>query len=570
MLIVLAVVAVAFPSFADLVFIAGRLPTSDARPLMWMTLEDAQPDRQVELRRVSLGGGRFDHIAVFVLGTTEYIVGGVNTVGLGVVVSIPEDRRSDPHVLRYVADVTTRWLADCYSVADVDIDLPAQLPDPRLEGARWGVIDAQGAAAGFRVENGIAARFDASVTTLGYIVSDTREDDLRRQRFERIAQDLSVNGRLEPRHLIDGMTRDLGRRAVSRGDPTRGHALAGPDAVCAVVIQGAGRGHDPGLSTIWAILGHPVVAPATPVWARTPELPGFFGTGYGLDLNEQARAKRRSVFSLEGVVRDDSLAGLRGYLDPLEDRMWGKWRTNEQFWTTEIPDGGQVAATVRDMLTNIALGYRLCAVGTFSGYVRDGRTKQPIVGATVQYIGQVSGECVSRDGGFYFTPDLQPGEYSLAAYAEDYGNASVLDLRATSDRLVRRDIYMLPRPLTGPHYRLDSLVVLDRQPYGSGNGDGSLGPGEEATLVPYLSNTGDRTGHEVAVELSTDLYYVETLSGSETLPSLVNDGVSQPAPTGFRVRVKANAPPGTMADLRVSIRDNMGCVADHVESVELR
>jgi hypothetical protein len=267
--------------------------------------------------------------------------------------------------------VMKRALGECTTVADFAHLLDA-LPKPLGVEANFGVIDANGGAAFFEVDNFAYHLLDVndpSVAPLGYLVHTNFSftgDPHRGSghiRFETVSElffGASEQGQLDERFILQDASRCL-KHSVTRVQLDAPLPAAGrePQFVpfedfiprystsASVVVQGVRAGEPAQWATMWTILGSPLTSVVLPLWVFAgPDLPRLVrpGADGNAPICSAAIALKHSLFPLirsygERYMNVRALVNTEGTgilqrLRPLEDRVFAETWTRLGAWRT--------------------------------------------------------------------------------------------------------------------------------------------------------------------------------------------------------------------------------------------
>ncbi len=277
--------------------------------------------------------------------------------------------------------VMKRALGQCATLADFE-QLLRDLSKPLGVEANFGVIDAQGGAAFYEVDNFSFRKLDVNdpvIAPLGYLVhtnfsfTGDPERGAGHIRFA-TAQDLffaaEEQGRLDEQFILQEASRCL----VHSLTKTNLWEMMPPDGrkpqfvyfedyiprnstAASVVIQGVKKGEPVDLVTMWTILGSPLTSIAMPLWLSAgPELPRIVlpdksGNAplcnAAMQLKERLFPLKRSYGSrymnLSALINEES-TGILQRLRPLEDRIFREAQAKLAIWRT----GGNAQKEMRE------------------------------------------------------------------------------------------------------------------------------------------------------------------------------------------------------------------------------
>jgi hypothetical protein len=126
-----------------------------------------------------------------------------------------------------------------------------------------------------------------------------------------------------------------------------------------VAIRGVRPGEDPRLTTIYSMIGPPVLSVAYPLWVQAASVPSYLNTGSAVPMYTQVTLRRQRLYGLGGdnpyldsryLIGKDSV-GLFIYTLPLENRILELTDEYLNEWRPEIPSSA-VFRNVQNMLAD--------------------------------------------------------------------------------------------------------------------------------------------------------------------------------------------------------------------------
>jgi len=355
--------------------ISGKV-TADGRPLLWKNRDTSNIHNEVIL----LTEGPLRGVAVVNAGSRKSAWMGMNEAGFCIENSLSKDlatkdKKTGPGNGRFMKQA----LETCKTVADFQKLLDETNQTGRRTLSNFGVIDAQGGAALFETGPTSYTMFDANnpaTAPHGYIV---------RSNFATTARDFPANptpqqlgeiysaerycqacSRLEVQktkgitvdYLIRNLTRDLSGKTGSafpgtvNGSAKKLPAIIKTDntisrttTVSAAVFQGVKPGEDPGLATMWTLLGDPSFSIAVPCWVEVQEIADPLVDDKGAELGEIAITLRAWSKTEDGkAINTEFLPGIWSDLWPVEDNIL---KLTRQFQTARKQHGFSAGAVTR-------------------------------------------------------------------------------------------------------------------------------------------------------------------------------------------------------------------------------
>ena len=369
----IAIVCVWEPAWAcSSAVISGKV-TPDGRPLLWKNRETGH----LRNHMVYVKGEKYDFVADVNSDNfpklKEAWVGSnvagfalMNTQSYNLVRGdIADDDRGPKN-----GEVIYRALEVCATVADFCHFLDTIQKPSGIE-ANFGVIDAQGGAAMFEVDEHSYKMFDANdpnVAPHGYVArtnfSNGGELNLgygyvRYLEVDRVLSKACAMGGITPQLIFTDIARsfrnnilDIDLRSGDFNYPKTSGWFTDQDFIprnntsCSIVVQGVKKGENPELTVLWTILGYPPTGVAVPLWVKD-NLPAM------MSYNEELKAAPLSAASLkladEKVFHFKQGGGTKHYLHwenlynlkgtgimqllmPLEEKIYQEALPMQQQW----------------------------------------------------------------------------------------------------------------------------------------------------------------------------------------------------------------------------------------------
>ncbi len=271
--------------------ISGK-STPDGRSMIWK-LRDTD-DLENSFRYFN--DGKYSYIGLVNSKDTEGINvwGGSNSAGFAIMNSASYNVNVDDTTsLKDMEGVFMKLaLQTCASLQDLE-NLLDTYPKPRGLAAHFGVIDANGGAAFYEVNNQTWTKFDANTDPNGYVLrtnySETGTPDegygfIRRQTAEKIFAEAKQQNRLNYQTVVQEFTRcfyhpvfGLDYREIYENSVPQTEFISSDDMITrhssasSIIVQGVKKGESPDMATIWAQVGFPETCVAIPLWVRGGE-----------------------------------------------------------------------------------------------------------------------------------------------------------------------------------------------------------------------------------------------------------------------------------------------------------
>lgn len=374
LIILLAIFAIAHTSNACTTAVISGKATPDGRSIIWK-LRDTD-DLENSMRYFT--EGKYAYLGLVNSKDTkgENVWGGTNSAGFAIMnsASFNVNEEEDNSPIKDMEGVFMKLaLQTCSSLADFENLLDSQ-PRPMGLAAHFGVIDANGGAAFYEVNNYSWTKFDANETSQGYVLrtnySETGTPDvgygfIRRQTAEKIFADALKQNRLNYRTVLQDFSRcffhpvfgldyrpkyENGRYEsdfISTDDMLTRHGSASN-----ILIQGVKKGESPDMNTLWVQVGFPQTCISMPLWVRggenIPLILQYDKTIRNCPLNQYAMEWKNEVYP---IGRSDGYHYLKmtllvnpqrnGYLQRVEQAENDIFHATEEqldLWRRQSPD----------------------------------------------------------------------------------------------------------------------------------------------------------------------------------------------------------------------------------------
>ena len=291
----IAVICVLEPAWAcSSAVISGKV-TPDGRPLLWKNRETGY----LRNHMAYVKGEKYDFVADvnsdnFPEKKEAWV--GSNVAGFALMNTqsynlVPGDIADNDRGPKN-GEVIYRALEVCATVADFCHFLDTIQKPSGIE-ANFGVIDAQGGAAMFEVDEHSYKMFDANdpnVAPHGYVArtnfSNGGELNLgygyvRYLEVDRVLSKACAMGGITPQLIFTDIARsfrnnilDIDLRSGDFNYPKTSGWFTDQDFIprnntsCSIVVQGVKKGENPELTVLWTILGYPPTGVAVPLWVK--------------------------------------------------------------------------------------------------------------------------------------------------------------------------------------------------------------------------------------------------------------------------------------------------------------
>lgn len=302
--------------------ITGRL-TKDGRPLLVKHRDTGEMNNRVEY----FWGPRFGFLALVDSPSEGGVAwSGANEGGFCIINTASynlKDDDVDDSLMDQEGVLMYKALGVCANLGDFERFLDT-LTRPMGVEANFGVIDAEGGAAYYEVNNDSWTKFDVNdpgVAPEGYYVVTNfsfsgREDEgmgyIRNANANYLFKNGVKKGKLDAQWVFNNISRsfyhsqlgvDLKKdKVVKNGWFIDQDFIPRRSSSASLVFQGVKRGEDPGMTVMWSVLGYPPVGVAVPVIVKLGEkAPAYIlkgAEGNNAEFCDLALGVKRNVFSI--------------------------------------------------------------------------------------------------------------------------------------------------------------------------------------------------------------------------------------------------------------------------------
>ncbi|MDR2473186.1 MAG: hypothetical protein LBD53_06415 [Tannerella sp.] len=264
--------------------------TSDGRPLLWKNRDTDDENNRIAY----LQGKKYAMLALLNSRDKDDTAWtGVNSVGFAIMNTASYNLKDDTVKLADLEGIMMyKALGECKNLADFEQFLD-DYPRPMGVEANFGVIDAEGGAAYYEVNNFRWTKVDANdpkIAPHGYLVYtnfsytgrfNKGEGYVRFQTASELIAHQAPMCDFTPTWIFNHLSRSFYNSVLktdlcdARFSPENAAGWAvdqdfipRKSTMSAIVIQGVKAGENPDLSTMWTILGYPPVGIAAPLWVK--------------------------------------------------------------------------------------------------------------------------------------------------------------------------------------------------------------------------------------------------------------------------------------------------------------
>ncbi|MFA6923687.1 MAG: hypothetical protein WC223_05475 [Bacteroidales bacterium] len=353
------------------VIISGKY-TPDGNPLLWKNRDGDKFQNKI----MYFTDGKYNYTGLVnsIDKTGKEIWCGTNSKGFAIMNAASynlKDINDTTKIMDLEGLFIKKALKTCASLKDFETMLDTMTKPLRVE-ANFGVIDAQGGAAFYEVNNFSVAKFDANdpkISPLGYIVRTNYSFTGRRNidngyiRFataDELFSNAAATNDLTVKYIFKYVARCL-KHSLTKTDLSRNLSdnPEDPDYVyfedyiprysslSSIVIQGVKKGTSPEFTTMWTVLGFPLCSVVIPVWVsggeKLPSLLAAADTSGIAPICNMSLQLKSKCFPITRIVEKKYInrnallnknnTGILQKLSPLEDKifeetenMMSKWR----------------------------------------------------------------------------------------------------------------------------------------------------------------------------------------------------------------------------------------------------
>lgn len=294
LLIIIAILGVNYYSYACTVAVISGKYTKDGRPLLWKNRDTKAIHNQI----MYFEDGKYSYMGLVNSGdiTGKSVWIGQNSTGFAIMNSASYNLNigDNTKLSGLEGQIIKEALATCKTIEDFEKYLD-QLPKPTRLEANFGVIDANGGAAMYELNNNGYVKFDANdakVAPFGYIIrgnysftgsfGEESSGYIRYNTTNDLFYNAMTTNNFDAQFIIQDVTRGLYHSLtkidlykqfgnIPENTPTYTffHDFIGRrSSASACVIQGVKRGENPEFTTLWSVVGFPLTSIAVPTWVK--------------------------------------------------------------------------------------------------------------------------------------------------------------------------------------------------------------------------------------------------------------------------------------------------------------
>jgi hypothetical protein len=269
--------------------ITGKI-TADGRPLLWKHRDTNDENNRMAFFK----GAKYEFLALLNSPDGDDTAWtGSNSAGFSIMNTASYNMKEDTiKKMDQEGVLMFKALSECRNLADFE-KLLNKYPRPMRVEANFGVIDAEGGAAYYEVNNTRWVKVDANdpkIAPNGFLVYTNfsyagRFNEgmgyIRHQTATEILTSQVGIGHITPHWIFNHLSRSyyhsLLKIDLLKADFSPENAsgwaidqdyIPRKSTTATIVIQGVNRGEDPSMTILWTVLGYPPVGLAVPLWVK--------------------------------------------------------------------------------------------------------------------------------------------------------------------------------------------------------------------------------------------------------------------------------------------------------------
>ena len=367
--------------------------TEDGRPIIWKNRDVTNGVQKYCYfpRRNDSHGTTFSFIGNVYSDDTNRVYMGLNEVGFAIINA--NSYNLNDSLGKGIDDGLIMRLAleRCGSLHEFEGLLDETNAEGRKDTWNFGALDAEGNVAMYECANHSYTKFSANDSlqefpgvviraTFSLSGGDNHDGEPRYKRAGFLIKKRLQEQRIDINFILQTLARDLANplddpyplpyNGVQNGRPS-GFILAEDITInrtisrsCGV-IRGVLPGEDPGLSTIYAMIGPPVLSIVYPLWVKAREIPAVLNSGSNVPMYSQILRRIPHLYPMahdnrylnsQYLMGKDSI-GLYSFTLPLEREILFSIEQNLAAWRLESPDPIAVAYVQNSLAESIFDAY---------------------------------------------------------------------------------------------------------------------------------------------------------------------------------------------------------------------
>jgi len=364
--------------------------TMDGRPLIWKNRDVGNEDQRFIYYSAHFRNGvttlaftgdcyRIDTTRIY-MGANEagFAILNSDSYNLGDSLSLGLD---DGTLMRLA-------LETCRTLPDFERFLDSTNATGRLDCWNFACLDSTAACAIYECANFSYTKYDPQASPSGYILRANYSESggSNKTGLDRFKRASSLTGQRILRRPIDAgfilehLARDLGNifddpyplpylECQSDGPPgyiyNYGITICNRSTASAVVIRGIRTGEPASFTTVFAMIGTPILSVAIPLWVKSGEVPYCLSSSVGAPIYQLCAQRRRQLYdnpqaplyiNSRYLLYDDG-GGVYSYTLPLE--AWGisEADRNLDYWQFQQQDADQIRDEQNRIAATIFTGF---------------------------------------------------------------------------------------------------------------------------------------------------------------------------------------------------------------------
>jgi hypothetical protein len=347
--------------------LSGKI-TADGRPLLWKHRDTDNENNRMAFFK----GTKYDFLALLNSTDEEGTAWtGSNSAGFSIMNTASYNLKDDDvKEMDREGELMYKALSECKNLAGFETFLD-NYPRPMGVEANFGVVDAEGGAAYYEVNNTRWTKVDANdpkIAPNGYLVytnfsyTGRFNEGMGYIRYRTAAEILSRQaalGNITPHWIFNHLSRsfyhsllgiDLLKEEFS---PEKASGwVVDQDFIprkltsASIVVQGVKPGEDPGMTILWTVLGYPPVGVAVPLWVKAGvNQPGIMlknADSNQAQMCDFALALKNQIFSIQrgngyrylnfNLIYNHSNTGYMQQLAPVEQAILELYQEPIERW----------------------------------------------------------------------------------------------------------------------------------------------------------------------------------------------------------------------------------------------
>jgi len=297
--------------------VSGKV-TKDGRPILWKNRDIPIKYRNNDIRYIK--GEKYDFLGLMTVGYNQYVWAGTNTEGLCIVNAASRDLAGTKRKSLGNGEFLKVALGSCNSIEEFEKLLQATNWPGRSTNCNYALIDSKGNAVLFETRNYSYTKFDANnpkVAPNGFIVRTnfalTSNGDggiIRYNRANNLFNKGMTENTLDYKFVIQQVSRDIADESGEKyklpfynsKDEENPFSIDTSNTInrnstsAAIVFRGIKKDEPVELTTMWSVLGNPILSIASPSWIASGKVPNLLTGEKGSPICKNAIAMYDSLY----------------------------------------------------------------------------------------------------------------------------------------------------------------------------------------------------------------------------------------------------------------------------------